>query len=412
MKIYVDNLEIHAEQYRERSASLKMFCIDVLQRHDLLGVVVDEPLDWVILLHLAEQAELTIVPFSKDEKNESILEKCKELGCAMLFVNLDNMHRFTDQPSQRNCAGILFSSSGTTGKPKSIFRAWEDIRKEVCDYQQKVGPMLPKTRILACSIAHSFGAISGILCGKANNQTLVLFRYSSIRELMDSILTFPNHALFITPVQLRILEKVAPTTSAFHVVVSSGMVMSRSLFEWVKQNTHHLMQQYGCTEVGCISVATKVTDPQQIGTFLPTIAKRAVIENHILKVKQNKEIIVTHDIVTIDENGELYLQGRANDVINRGGFKIAPSVIESVIELHPAIHEVVVFSVNTREEVCIVAYVVLSEDITEQRLHEWCSERLQSYQLPNQYIPVRQIPTMPSGKISRKFLEEHYNEQS
>lgn len=111
------------------------------------------------------------------------------------------------------------------------------------------------------------------------------------------------------------------------------------------------------------------------------------------------------------ENGFLYLQGRADNVIITGGINVYAERVETVLETHPDIAEVgVVGTPHDRWCDAVKAYVLpgvgASPDVDE--LDAWCRERedLADYQRPRAYEFVGKLPRNNTGKLDRGALRE------
>jgi long-chain acyl-CoA synthetase len=117
----------------------------------------------------------------------------------------------------------------------------------------------------------------------------------------------------------------------------------------------------------------------------------------------------TTDLAAIDHDGFLYIHGRADDAINRGGFKIPPAVIEDLLLAHPAVDEASAVGLPDPRlgEVPAVA-VTLASPASAQELMDYLASRLTSYQRPVAIRVVDQLPRTPSLKISRALVRERY----
>ena len=117
----------------------------------------------------------------------------------------------------------------------------------------------------------------------------------------------------------------------------------------------------------------------------------------------------TTDLAAIDDDRFLFIRGRADDAINRGGFKIPPSVIEEALLAHPAVDEASAVALpDARLGQVPAAAVTLLSPVTEEELMEYLSSRLTRYQRPVAIKVVDQLPRTPSLKISRPLVREHY----
>jgi acyl-CoA synthetase (AMP-forming)/AMP-acid ligase II len=117
----------------------------------------------------------------------------------------------------------------------------------------------------------------------------------------------------------------------------------------------------------------------------------------------------TRDGGHVDGGGYVFVHGRLDDVIVRGGENLSPGEIESVLLEHPAVAEAAVVGVPDVEwGERVVAAVVLAADAgaTEDELRGFVRERLRSTKTP-EHIQIRDaLPFSETGKLLRRVLRE------
>ena len=118
----------------------------------------------------------------------------------------------------------------------------------------------------------------------------------------------------------------------------------------------------------------------------------------------------TADIMSMDDDGYLYLVDRAVDTIKHKGYRISASEIEAILQENPAVIASCVVGVpDERTGERVKAYVVLKDDIkgiTGYELIRWCRERLAPYKVP-QYIEFRDmLPKSKVGKLLRREIRD------
>jgi acyl-CoA synthetase (AMP-forming)/AMP-acid ligase II len=119
----------------------------------------------------------------------------------------------------------------------------------------------------------------------------------------------------------------------------------------------------------------------------------------------------TGDVGYLDEGGYLFLAGRSDDVINRGGEKIYPREIEELLLAQPGVLAAVV--VAATDDVLgqrAVAHVVPAAtrpryDLTDA-LREACAAALPRHKRPSAIVLIEALPLGPTGKVSRRHLRE------
>ena len=116
----------------------------------------------------------------------------------------------------------------------------------------------------------------------------------------------------------------------------------------------------------------------------------------------------TSDLAEIDEDGFLWIRGRADDAIIRGGFKVQPDTVKKALERHPAVLEAAVAGrPDERLGQVPVAAVELrsgAEAPTPAELVALCREVLTPYEVPAEVLVVGELPRGPSMKVSRPDL--------
>jgi 2-furoate---CoA ligase len=115
----------------------------------------------------------------------------------------------------------------------------------------------------------------------------------------------------------------------------------------------------------------------------------------------------TGDTGYVDQEGDLFVTGRVDDMIISGGENISPVDIESVLSLHPAVDEVAVAGLkDERWGQRVVAFIKPRLPVSDQDLDLHCRQSdLVNFKRPREYVFVREIPKSPVGKILRRKLQ-------
>jgi acyl-coenzyme A synthetase/AMP-(fatty) acid ligase len=113
----------------------------------------------------------------------------------------------------------------------------------------------------------------------------------------------------------------------------------------------------------------------------------------------------TTDLAEIDADGFLYIRGRADDAIVRGGFKVLPRDVEAVFRKHPAVKDASVVGLPDSRLGAVPAVAIELRDecagITAEELLEFARLDLVSYQVPVHAKIVAALPRTPSLKVSQ-----------
>ncbi len=115
-----------------------------------------------------------------------------------------------------------------------------------------------------------------------------------------------------------------------------------------------------------------------------------------------------------DEEGYIYLSGRSDDVIVRGGENIGPTEVESVLLSHPGVDEAGVIGVKDLEwgqQVKAIVRLKKGKKATEQEIIDFCRPRLAGFKRPSSVVFVEEeLPKTSTGKIMRRVLREQYGQ--
>jgi len=120
----------------------------------------------------------------------------------------------------------------------------------------------------------------------------------------------------------------------------------------------------------------------------------------------------TGDMGWADEEGYIYLAGRGDDMIIRGGENISPEEVENVLYSYPRVEEAAVVGVPDPEwGQQPVAFVVLKrgETATAEEIIEYCRSSL-SFKRPRAVVFLESLPRNPMGKVLKRVLREQYGQ--
>ena len=121
----------------------------------------------------------------------------------------------------------------------------------------------------------------------------------------------------------------------------------------------------------------------------------------------------TRDTATLDDDGYLFIGGRSDDTIIRGGENIAPAEVEDVLVEHPNVREAVVVGVDDPQWGQIIVAVVVPEqgaEIDVEDLSEFARKALRGSRTPDRIEIVEQLPTTDTGKVLRREIIRQLSE--
>ena len=145
-------------------------------------------------------------------------------------------------------------------------------------------------------------------------------------------------------------------------------------------------------------------------------------ETNIVLKKHDDGFVWVHsgDLGHIDEDGCVFIQGRIKRMIIRhDGFKVYPTLIESVVAAHPAIRACCAVGKDDsgyNQGKLSVVFVVLKPECQDMEknistiLSEYCEKELPEYALPVAYYVRDSLPLTAIGKVDYRTLEKECNE--
>jgi long-chain acyl-CoA synthetase len=297
--------------------------------------------------------------------------------------------------------------------------------------------------------------ILGQTCSLATLLTggsLILQPRINMDAAFDAIQRFKAKTMIGVPAMYRmILEHVRLhqyDLSSLEYCFSGGDVLPVEIGKrWKEKFGRPIYQGYGATEtcggvsmcpvdaenppksVGRIvaSKKVKIIDPASLEPSTPgepgelLVSSTHMVSNYLNKPEETASSFVeidgqkwyrTADIMSMDEDGNLFFVDRTVDTIKHKGYRISASEIESVLQEHNAVIASCVVGVpDEKVGERIKAYVVLKEDIkgiTGYELIKWCRETLVSYKVPH-YIEFRDM--LPKSKVGKLLRREIRSEE-
>lgn len=300
-------------------------------------------------------------------------------------------------------------SSGTTGDAKLIGRSWDEIHTEIQAYNQLFQGEEALTPIVLASVTHSYGLICGVLAALERGSKPSIVTHKNPKFALQVIQETHQHIVYGLPIFYHLLTSFTREQVRFHRLMTSGAPMPEGLFLKLQGMSDSLMQQYGCSEAGCVSMSKQMRTHTDLGVPLSHVTMTAG-ENEAhpgeIIIRNGQKEIASQDLGFWTKEGHIQFVSRMDDVINVAGLKVFPLEVEDVILHRSGTKEAVVY--RGRHPVMgevVKAQVITDGQTTPDQIREWCQDRLPSYKVPFEIQCVTSIPKTATGKISRRLLE-------
>jgi len=336
--------------------------------------------------------------------------------------------------------GIFLCTSGTTGTPKGILLRDDQIG-HVAATVARHHRLSPADRGYCClPLFHINAEVVGLLASLAARACLVLDGKFSRRGFWPLIeerrITWINAVPAIITVLAMDPGGAEPPGGRVRFIRSASAPLAPSALQRFEQAFGiPVVETYGMTEAASMITANPLDGPRKPGSVgRPAGAEVRVVPvcgaDEVGRVQIRGQGVITQyaaggpagaidpdgwldtgDLGRFDSDGYLFLAGRTDDVINRGGEKIYPREIEDFLLAQDGVASAAV--VAARDDVLgerPVAYVVpagsWSPDKLEYALREACQAALPRARRPTAFLVVEQMPLGPTGKISRRRLRD------
>jgi len=385
----------------------------------------------------AEQVERSVpegVPVFHVGKDQDAIERSRPYEEALMEQSDAEPAPFV---RDRGAAKVVIQTSGTTGKPKGASR---DAAAAGIGALVDLLEVVPFRRDDICymptPLFHSFGLFM-LTVSTALGATMLLpekFDPERSLQLMDE--HDATTAAFV-PVMIRRILSLDEQTRSRHdlsslrVVIASGSTLSEDVRrEAMKLFGDVLYDLYGSTEAGWVAIAkpedirkhTKTVGKPMAGVELgffspegeqlePGEAGEIFVRSEITfegytSGEQKKAIgdfMSIGDIGRIDDDGYLFVEGRADEMVIIGGENVYPVEIEQTIENIAGVSEVAVFGIEDSEFGQVLAAFVVGDADTDQ-ITKHCKEELASYKVPRRIKMVEELPRTATGKVLKRDL--------
>jgi len=359
------------------------------------------------------------------------------------------------KPEEGQLCELLFTT-GTTGKPKGAMLSYRCIYANMLNTCNGVRMRESDIVLNPLPLNHSFGMRvlrSTLYLGA----TVVLQNgFTFAKEIETNIKQHHCTAMACVPASMEVIyrqmqEQFAPIIGQLrYIEFGAGSVnvdMKKKLLALLPDT--RLYNTWGSTETGGAVFLDITNHPDKlasIGRPLEGIEVKAVdpdgnevaakdmetagrmilhgrmrMEGYWNEPELTAETIqgdwlYTNDLIYIDDDGFIFMLGRADDIINVGGEKVSPIEVENIAQEYGGVRECACIGVHDPEGIVgqvPVLYVAAENGmVDEDALLKYLARRMEKYKLPQEFIQVDKLPRNQMKKLDRKALHRMYEERS
>lgn len=357
--------------------------------------------------------------------------------------SLDEPPTATSWPATSSDTGpcdvaVRMLTSGTTGPPKRIDLTYEMLARSVlgADPESNPAPTAPRdgVAIVNAPLVHIGGVFRVLQCVTEARPFVLLPRFE-LSSWIEAVRAYRPKAVSLVPAALRTVlhsELTRDDLASLRAVTSGTAPLSADDADaFTEKFGVPVLTSYAATEFGGGVAGWTLADHQRywkckrgsvgraiLGARLRVVDDRGVAlatgETGLLEVKPGQmpaetDWIRTTDEAYLDADGFLWILGRADQAIIRGGFKVMPDDVRTALENHPAVRgAAVVGQPDQRLGETPVAMVELRVAITAEKLVAFLRDRLAPYEIPTDIAVVEAIPRTPSGKADLSEVKRHF----
>ena len=355
-------------------------------------------------------------------------------------------------------SAVILYTSGTTGLAKGVLLTHHSL---VASLLENIFPDIDNTEVvLLCMPLYHVAGIQVLLTSIYEGRTLVIQRQFNAAEWLSLVSGQKVSRATLVPTMLKMIledESFKKTNLSSLRIITYGaaamplLVITEAIKKLPKVA---FINAFGQTESGAtIAVLTpedhqlsglpavinkklnrlksigkplegievRIDDdmgetiyPSRIGEILvrgPQVMKGYWNDDKSTSSAINDGWLHTGDIGYIDEDGYIFLEGRSKDFIKRGGERISPNEIESVLLSHPYVEEAAVIGVpdpHWGEVIWAVVQITDNVVVTESELISHCKILLASFKKPEHIVFIKKMPKNSLGKILKLELKKLY----
>jgi long-chain acyl-CoA synthetase len=341
--------------------------------------------------------------------------------------------------ADRPDVAVRMLTSGTTGPPKRIDLTYDMLARSVIGPEPDHSPAPTELRqgvaIVNAPMVHIGGVFRVLQCICEARPFALLDRFE-LDQWAEAVRRHRPRAVSLVPAALRMVlhsDLSRDDLASIHAVTSGTAPLSADDADaFTEKFGIPVLTSYAATEFGGGVAGWTLADYQKhwhdkrgsvgrpsLGAQLRVVdddgAPLGPDQAGLLEVKPGQlgpsaDWMRTTDMARIDADGFLWILGRADQAIIRGGFKVMPDDVRTALESHPAVRgAAVVGRPDDRLGETPVAMVELRDATDTAALVEFLRMRLARYEIPTDIAIVDQIPRTPSGKADLGAVRDFFS---
>jgi O-succinylbenzoic acid--CoA ligase len=409
---------------RAREAARRLAGLGV-GRADRVVLAFEPSAEYVVLVHALVKLGAVAVPLDPRLTDPEVDDLVSGLGPRLVIHGGGE----TSEPSKAADVDLddaietddvhcVIHTSGSGGRPKPVELTYGNQLWNAIGSGVRIG-VAPTDLWLCCLPLHHVGGLAIVMRSALYRTGMVLERFDP-GPVAARLAEHPVTIVSLVPTMLARLLDAGADLGALRCLLLGGGPAPQDLVDRALDAGAPVTPTYGLTEtasqVATMSPGEVRSKPGSVGPPILTTEVRIDGDGRICvrgpsvapAVVDEDGWLRTGDFGRLDEEGYLYVLGRADEVIVSGGENVSPEEVEGVLLEHPAVEDAGVAGRDHPEwQQAVIANVVLSGggEVSEADLRAFCRERLAGFKVPKAIRFVSALPRNAQGKLLRRELQ-------
>ena len=404
----------------------------------------------------------------ENSSRESSMKAARDFpkGCRMLFCDEDPPEGYEtfssfieaqtdsalEEPITEDLVCLMLYTSGTTGRPKGVPRNHQTQDASALAHVVQCGYHVGERTLGVMPLYHVMGIVSLMTMVMLNGRYIVMRNFDAM-DMIELVTREKISSLYLIPTLFHELMNAQnpkdDRLSCIRRLAYAGAPMNSTLVNKVinRFNPEIFTNHYGSTEIYTFAINQNLrekpfsagrpginsnlrivnVDPERqinpdeivergkVGEIIASLKSNESFQGYWNRPDADKKALhhgwyFTGDLGYEDEDGDIYVSGRVDDMIISGGENIYPTEVENILNRHPKVVDSAVIGMeDSKWGQIVIAFIVPAEhNLTSEEIDRHCHTHVDfsSFKRPRRVIFVKRIPRTASGKILRRILRE------
>lgn len=347
------------------------------------------------------------------------------------------------KPNYNKTDALILFSSGTTGKQKGIRLSHYSITKNADAIARYMQLSKDDSMFIVKSFIHVSTLVGELLvCLKNKLRFYISPTLTTPQQVLEALEIQKVTVLCLNPTLLKIYARYEKIRrhhlSSLKAIYTSGSIADINILTEAQQafSSASILNVYGLTEAGPRLTAQTIGQQNRLGSVGKPISEVEIkilgedgvevnsgekgliyaktpclFSGYIAHTKMQAQVdegwLNTKDIGYFDNDGNLYIVGRSDNMIHVGSHNVHPEEIEEVIRGVAEVEDCVVVGVSNHLYGSILVCKYIAPKDKSDNIKKYCQEHLAPYEVPVKFVRVDDIPKTFNGKVNRAAISDY-----